>query len=287
MPMPGDESENIAAPFDREAEGARSGLNPMFGDWQHRFAFAPVPYGDGGRSKREFEARIQAELTDVRWLYSSEVQLDIKLHLDVQTILETSETADLDNYAKSILDGLKGRQSIMIDDTQVQALCISWLDTYDAPYFVVSAKALADDFILKPVEFYEMPDGLWYPQSRLMWTDGKAEPVGDLNHFVGLAISELNSAATKRLRHELRRHGSNRFEAYRGSKYLSTSLRGYHRSRIDSGFPLHARRMWQQARQDWQSAHPDDSAKVEEICTGLRQAYNEMARALTLKDRQR
>ncbi|MBN9263267.1 MAG: RusA family crossover junction endodeoxyribonuclease [Hyphomicrobium sp.] len=234
-----DENEDIDAPILREAEGARSGLNPMFGGWQHRFDFAPVPYGDGGRSKREFEARIRAELTHIKWMYSSEVQLDIVLHLDVQTILETSETADLDNYAKSILDGLKGPQGIMFDDTQVQGLCISWLDTYDTPHFLVRAKGLADDFLLKPVAFYEMPDGLWYPQSRLLWSDGEAEPAGDLNHFVGLAISELNSAATKRVRHELRRRGRSRLDAYRASKYVATSLRGYHRSRIDGGFPLH------------------------------------------------
>jgi hypothetical protein len=33
-------------PFENERRGANAGLNPMFGDWQHRFRFAPVPYAD-------------------------------------------------------------------------------------------------------------------------------------------------------------------------------------------------------------------------------------------------
>ena len=43
------------------------------------------------------------------------MQLDITLHVDVQTALESDKAADLDNYAKAILDGLKGPKGIMID----------------------------------------------------------------------------------------------------------------------------------------------------------------------------
>lgn len=73
-------------------------------------------------------------------LYSHEIQLEITLHLDVQTVLETSDTADLDNYAKAIHDGLKGPRGIMFDDTQVQALVIPWLDGYGDPSFTEAAR---------------------------------------------------------------------------------------------------------------------------------------------------
>ena len=66
-----------------------------------------------------------ADMTALAWFYSHEVQLEVTLHLDVQTTLETSDTADLDNYAKAILDRLKGPRCIMFDDTQVQALGIT------------------------------------------------------------------------------------------------------------------------------------------------------------------
>lgn len=140
------------AAFDYEAKGARAGLNPMFGDWQKRFDFAPVSYAAGGAKCAAFRDAIQQTL-DNRFFYSSEVRLDIVLHLDVQTVLETDETADVDNYAKAILDGLKGPRGILFDDTQVQALSIYWLDSYgrDKSYFTISISGSPDDFMLKPV----------------------------------------------------------------------------------------------------------------------------------------
>src|SRR5215207_3309555 len=98
-------------PFDEqlrlEREGADAGLNPMFGEWQKRFDFPPVPYGNGAAQRGDFRRAIQAELAN-RWLFSDEIHLEITLHVDVHTTIETDEAADLDNYAKSILDGLKG-----------------------------------------------------------------------------------------------------------------------------------------------------------------------------------
>ena len=68
------------------------------------------------------------------------------------------------------------------------------------------------------------------------------------------------------------------------SKYVSTSLRGYHRSRIDTGFAMHARKDWQAERTAWQQANPveseRESAKCEEVMNGLREAYDKMIEAL-------
>jgi Holliday junction resolvase RusA-like endonuclease len=152
-----------------ERQGAIAGSNPMFGEWRHHFRITPVPYGNGAAQRSEFREAIQAELTN-KWLYASEIQLEITLHLDVQTVLETDETADLDNYAKAILDILKGPKGIMIDDTQVQSLTINWIDGYGEPSFEIAARGSPDDFVLKPQEFYEMPDKLWYPHGRVLWT---------------------------------------------------------------------------------------------------------------------
>ena len=136
--------------FDNEWKGASVGLNPMFGDWQHRFELPPIPHGDGGAKRSAFQSAIQAALPN-QFFYSTEVRVEITLHLDVQKVLETSETADLDNYAKSILDGLKGPAGVLFDDTQVQTLIISWLDTLSqGPHFDVSISGSPDDFMLKP-----------------------------------------------------------------------------------------------------------------------------------------
>lgn len=262
-----------------ERQSANAGLNPMFGEWQHRFDFQPVPYGNGAAQRGEFRAAIQAELKN-RWLYANEIHLEITLHVDVQTTLETDESADLDNYAKAILDGLKGPNGIMIDDTQVQALTISWIDAYGPPAFTIEAKGSPDDFVQKPQEFYEMPDGLWYPHGRYLWSQGASEPCDDFNHFVGLSIMEMMSSAKKRTRAEMRKAGANRLRAYQQGKYLSNSARGFHRSRIEGDFPLHGRRQWQTARAQWAESDPERWAEIEQMLRDMREHQDRLIAAM-------
>jgi len=262
-----------------ERAGADIGLNPMFGEWQHRFNFAPVPYGNGAAQRGEFRAAIQAELTN-QWLYSHEIHLDITLHVDVQTTLETDETADLDNYAKAILDGLKGPNGIMIDDTQVQALSIHWIDGYGSPSFTIETKGSPDDFVLKPQEFYEMPDGLWYPHGRRLWSEGGADPTSEFNHYVGLSIIELMSSTKTRARAELRKGGAARLRAYQQSRYVTSLARGFHRSRIEDGFPMHPRRAWQANRRKWQTENAEAFAEVEAQLAEMRITHNKLIELL-------
>jgi hypothetical protein len=266
----------------REREGANAGLNPMFGEWQNTFQFAPVPFGrmEDGAKRQAFRESIQSALNN-RWVYSHEIHLEITLHLDVQAILETSDTADLDNYAKNILDGLKGPNGIMFDDTQVQALTISWLDGYGDPSFTVNAKGSPDEFLLKPVEFYEMPDGLWYPHSRFVWSDGGKEALNDRNHFAGLAILEMMSSIKRRARAEMRNAGLDRLRAYQQSKYVSSSARGFHRSRLDDGFPAHPRREWQDERRKWTETNPGEIEPINEIIAKARASYEGMIDVLS------
>lgn len=268
--------------LDMERQGALAGINPMFGEWRHHFRFSPVPYGNGAAQRGAFREAIQAELTN-QWLYANEIQLEITLHVDVQTTLETDETADLDNYAKAILDGLKGPNGIMIDDTQVQSLTIGWIDGYGAPSFEIVARGSPDDFVLKPQEFYEMPDRLWYPHGRLLWTEGRAEKLSDFNHYAGLSIIEKMSSLQKRVRTEARNVGENRLRAYQIGRYVSTSARGFHHTRIVGDFPIHSRREWQAERAQWRRNDGAEFAKVEEILGELVRSHDEMIAALTKK----
>jgi len=263
-----------------EHHGVIAEINPMFGEWQHQFRFAPVPYGNGAAQRGEFREAIQAELTN-QWLYATEIQLAITLRLDVQTVLETDETADLDNYAKAILDGLKGPKGIMIDDTQVQSLAISWIDGYGDPSFEIAVRGSPDDFVLKPQEFYEMPDKLWYPHGRVLWTDGRAETISDFNHYAGLSVIEQMSSLQTRVRAGARKAGADRLRAYQLGRYVSTSARGFHRSRIEGSFPLHPRREWQAERAQWSKNDGAEFAKVEEILRKMRVSHDQMTASLT------
>lgn len=266
---------------EHERKGADAGLNPMFGNWQYRFDFAPVSYAAGGVKRAAFREAIQAELKN-KFFYTNEVRLDIVLHLDVQTVLETDETADVDNYAKAILDGLKGPNGILLDDTQVQALTIHWLDSdgRDRTYFEVSISASPDEFMLKPVEFYEMPDGLWYPHSRRMWSDGGQEDQSDRNHYAGLLILEVMSSVKKDARHVFRKNGMDRLRAYQQAMHISSSARGFHRSRIDEGLAMHERREWRAAFEAWRRNYAEEIAEIERIISDVRENYGKMTALL-------
>ncbi|RAR98616.1 RusA family crossover junction endodeoxyribonuclease [Ensifer adhaerens] len=265
--------------LEMERNGVIAGINPMFGEWRHHFRFAPVPYGNGAIRRGEFRDAIQAELTN-RWLYANEISLEITLHVDVQNTLETDQTADLDNYAKAILDGLKGPNGIIIDDTQVQSLTISWIDGYGAPSFTVAAKSSPDDFVLKPQEFYEMPDGLWYPYGRVLWTDGNAESISDFNHYAGLSIIELMSSTQRRVRVEARKTGATRLRAYQIGRYVATSARGFHRSRIEGDFPMQPRREWQSERAKWGKSNADEFQIIEKLLHKMRESHDQLIAAL-------
>jgi Holliday junction resolvase RusA-like endonuclease len=266
--------------LEHERKGADARLNPMFGDWQHRFKFAPVPYAAGGAKREAFRSAIQRELTN-KLFYSNEVRLDIILFLDVQTVLETDETADVDNYAKAILDGLKGPNGILFDDTQVQALTIYWLDSYgrEQTYFEVSISSSPDDFMLKPVEFYEMPDGLWYPYGRRLWSDA-GQDQSDRNHYAGLLILEMVSSAQKEARHLFRGRGMDRLRAYQNALYLASSARGFHRSRIEEGFTVHTHREWRGAFEAWRAENGDQITEIEHMVARVGESRQAMAKAL-------
>lgn len=265
--------------LDIERKGANAGLTPMFGEWQRRLPFAPVPYGNG-RALAAFKDAVHKHLADVQFLYSSELQLEITLYLDMQTVLETSETADLDNYAKAILDTLRGPEGIMFDDTQVQALIISWMDAPET-YFTISVKSGADDFVLKGVDFYEMPDGLWYPHGRRMWTNGQIDNTSELSFFAGLLINRMMSGAKRSARIAFRKSGASRLGAYRNSRYFANSARGYHKSRVaDAGFALHTLAEWTASLDSWRNAEP---SRIDEIETALKEMadrYDAILKAL-------
>lgn len=261
--------------LDHERNGANAGLNPMFGDWQHRFNFAPIPYGDGGKKRLNFQHDIQAELTN-KFFFSSEVRLNIELYLDIQLVLETSETADLDNYAKSILDGIKGHNGIILDDSQVQALTISWMNSQGArPHFDIAISGLPDDFMLKPITFYEMPNRLWYPHGRRLWVDGGINELSDYNHYMTLLILEVISSAQPKARHLLRNAGMDRLRAYQGAARIASSARGFHKSRIDTGFPSCSLKKWREDFENWRHNHTEYNVSINEFIADIKNIYDD------------
>jgi len=228
----------MGEPFEIEARGAEEGINPMFGRWHQRFELEPVSYANSGPARAAFKKAIRGRLTN-KFIFVGEVKLTITLYLDEQKMLESPAYGDLDNYAKQLLDSIKGRGGIFIDDCQVQRLDISWIDVPYGAHFEIEINASPDDFLPEPLKLYEMSDGLYYPISAQVWTqNGLVDaPEGSVS-----AIADALAAMTeakKTLRHTLRRSGVPQFRAFQVGKCVSPILMGFHRSRVvDSGYEL-------------------------------------------------
>ena len=231
-----------------EAQGYKAGYNPMMGEFSRKFFFIPIPYGS--KESPKFVAQTQEALGDIKYIFFGEVKLEIILYLDEKKRLETPELADLDNYAKLLCDSLKGPKGLLIDDTQIQSLLISWIDNPGSPYFEMRIKAHPDEFTMKPLVLYEMPDRLLYPISAKLWTkDGIKEKTEDHMNLFLAALYKMTQTK-KDFRHKLRQSGSTPLRAFRYCRYLSPILNGFHKSRIvESGFKLSHLSEWRSATQ--------------------------------------
>lgn len=231
-------------PFIIEARGAAAGINPLFGEWHQKFNLEPVSYSNTGPARAAFKQAIRDQLSN-KFVFVGEIQLTVTLYLDEQAMLETPAYGDLDNYAKQLLDSIKGRGGLFIDDCQVQRLDISWVDVPYGAHFEISINAAPDDFLPEPLKLYEMPDGLYYPIAYNVWTqEGLVAATDDSVIIMAHALAAMTKAK-KTYRHQLRQEGIPQFRAFQFAKYVSPILMGFHRSRVvDSGYELIQRNSW-------------------------------------------
>lgn len=232
-------------PFEIEARGAVAGINPMFGEWSQKFDLEPVSYSNLGPARAVFKQAIRDQLKN-KFVFVGEVRLTVTLYLDEQKMLETPAYGDLDNYAKQLLDSIKGHGGLFIDDCQVQRLDISWIDVPHGAHFEMEIRSGPDDFLPEPLKLYEMPDGLYYPISTQVWTqNGLIEAREESVYVMAEALAAMTKAK-KALRHQLRQGGTPQFRAFQFGKYISPILMGFHRSRVvDSGYELVSRTSWE------------------------------------------
>lgn len=240
--------------LDFERAGYNAGVNPFLGEWRHEFAFPPVSYANKSALKAEFKERVRAELK-TSFVFIHQVSLTINLYLNHEKMLETPEYGDLDNYAKSICDALKGKGGILIDDCQIQRMEISWIDVPRESYFELEIRASPDDFGSAELALYEMNDGLYYPVSPYVWEAGKFIEVDVANKFLHLEWLSAMTSVKRTLRHEARRNGVPQFRAFQFGRRVSPIQWAFHRTRVeDSGFELVDRRRWKAEYELWASS---------------------------------
>jgi Holliday junction resolvase RusA-like endonuclease len=250
--------------FEIEQRGYESGSNPFMGEWRKTFNFPPVSYANKSELKQEFKNRVRNELGN-KFVYFHQVTLIITLYLNHEKILETPEYGDLDNYAKSICDALKGNGGIMIDDCQIQRFDISWVDVPKESFFEIELRSSPDDFMPVELKLYQMPDNLYYPVSNLLWDSGSIIEVDPINKYLELKLLSAMTSTKRTLRHQIRQAGTPQFRAFQYGRRFSPMKWAFHPTRVaDSSYQLVSRKEWESEYRDW-AAQNENSEKVVSI----------------------
>jgi len=248
--------------------------------WSQNFQLKPIPYGATERRERraEFKAAVQA-LIEADIFFVDDIKLEITIFLDQQETYETDKNADLDNYAKMIIDCLKGVNGIIVDDTQIQSLHISWIDTVQEPSFAIEAVTfLPDTTFSKNFKLYEMPDKLWYPIRHDLTVEKGDE---SYQFHMGLILASNDIGCRVQIRQTARRKKISKFEAYRISGMMTGYLRGFHKSRIiDSGFELVDHSTWKAELDQWKFNVISNDEKVLEGISMIEEMYTSRAKML-------
>lgn len=226
-----------------EYEQSKRGLNPFWGKYSQRFAIKPIPYGN--RNKQRFKEDVQSYFQSTHYYFVDEVKVHINLYLNEGRRYETPDSADLDNYSKLICDCLKGSKGILIDDIQIQHLSVSWFDVINEEYFEMTIHGRTDDFVMKDVEFYEMPNGMYYPISNKVWTIEGVKEFEEKLKMVEILCDSLRLLG--KVRHQMHQEGLQGETAYHEYMKYHPIIRGFNKNRIlESGFKLSTMVEWQQ-----------------------------------------
>lgn len=256
---------------------------PDHGSLELEFEFDPLHYGIGGDKRREFKQRVQDVLRGITFLLTGEVSVTWRLFVDQQKRLETAEGADVDNFAKLLNDSIKGPAGLLIDDSQIQHLTVSWLPAYGSSSFDLRIECRVDEWQTKRVALVEMSDGLWYPISSFAQSLG--EGFGLILHRVDYLIR-----LSRRIRHKLHQSGVSREVAYRETRYFAPIVQGFPRTRVaEEDFEQVTYREWsaekprtRQQGEQFNALESEAQVFAAAIVSGLQESRNS---SLVLKSR--
>ncbi len=181
--------------------------------------FAPVRF-KAARARKDILTkavrRITSKIPDV---LSGEVTVDIEWLIHERERCESHASPDLDNILKPLLDALHGPRGILIDDSQIQALGIHWIDSpREEQTITIRIRHLPDELI---------------PKAGLLFARVHANLCVPLNMNLpprGLLVLIDNWEAAFRARGELLRSGMN----YYGANRVMPIQRPFHSSRLRS-----------------------------------------------------
>lgn len=142
----------------------------------------PVSQGADGRKRRALGAELRQLTSQVPWMYTGDVSVEIEWTVHLQWRYESDRAEDVDNIVKPILDGITGPEGVLIDDTQVNHVSVNW-NTWlrtDRQHLKIRFRSLDQDLYaskqdlvfveVRPKLFLPLPALRSDPEGRnLMW----------------------------------------------------------------------------------------------------------------------
>ena len=127
-----------------------------FGELYIKINREPVSLQAKPVKKEDFKNYVKELIKDIDVLFSGDVKIIITWHIHEELRYEKDSIADLDNIVKPLLDALSGKDGIMIDDNQVQAINCLWLDSYqrDVQFLEVEVKSLLKENYIEKEDLY-------------------------------------------------------------------------------------------------------------------------------------
>jgi Holliday junction resolvase RusA-like endonuclease len=166
---------------------------PEFGQISFSLPVAPVSQQAAFTAKQKLLAEVRKITSPLEYILNGEVQIEIQWLIHEGLRWETDASPDVDNILKPLLDGLCGRDGILIDDCQVQCVTASWIDwTRDDQQLDIRIRFSPDDYLIKAgLSFVRLKDALCFPvpteirqKGLQIWLDA-IESARDAQHKIG------------------------------------------------------------------------------------------------------
>jgi len=138
---------------------------PEYGELTFSFSLEPVSLQSNSRKREFVKSEIRKTTRNLNYLLSGDVKVEIQWLVHEQERYENSDSPDMDNIIKPILDGLSGPEGIIIDDCQVQMVGSHWIDWKKREHQInVSVQYIPDDYVSKQnLIFVNMGNNLFMP----------------------------------------------------------------------------------------------------------------------------
>lgn len=149
-----------------DLDSANKGEIPSpFGRTQFIVKGSPVSVQTNKTTKKNYLNRIRANFSDLKYILTGEILLNITWQLSAKHRFETDAKSDIDNCLKPMIDAFTGPQGFFIDDCQLKGLYICWQHIESGDEQVIfDFEFMGDQYCYKEdLAFIKLKGGLCVP----------------------------------------------------------------------------------------------------------------------------